>query len=115
MTGAKTSVHEPLLSAGNVTDKGHALWLDGDVGYIFLRDSPILAAMRMCFNRACEQHSWNGAIDLTKERGVHNLRPGWQAAGGKVERVVDVSPSETEVEVERSDTRFSGGLRPVKP
>ena len=27
MTGEKTSVHKPLLSAGDVTDKGHALWL----------------------------------------------------------------------------------------
>ena len=25
MTGEKTSVHKPLLSAGDVTDKGHAL------------------------------------------------------------------------------------------
>ena len=32
MTGEKTSVHKPLLSAGDVTDKGHALWLDGNVG-----------------------------------------------------------------------------------
>ena len=28
MTGEKTSVHKQLLSAGDVTDKGHALWLD---------------------------------------------------------------------------------------
>ena len=33
MIGEKTSVHKPLLSAGDVTDKGHALWLDGNVGY----------------------------------------------------------------------------------
>ena len=34
MTGGMTSVHKPLLSAGDVTDQGHVLWLDGDVGYI---------------------------------------------------------------------------------
>ena len=28
MTGEKTSVHKPLLSAGDVTDKGRALWMD---------------------------------------------------------------------------------------
>ena len=28
MTGEKTSVHKPL------SNKGHAFWLDGDVGYI---------------------------------------------------------------------------------
>ena len=72
-TGEKTSVHKPLLSAGDVTDKGHALWLDGDVGYIIQKDPPILTAMRTCFEKACLQHSWNGAIDLTKERGVYNL------------------------------------------
>ena len=38
MTGEKTSVHKPLLSAGDVTDKGHALWLDGNVGYIIQKD-----------------------------------------------------------------------------
>ena len=40
MTGEKTSVHKPLLSAGDVTDKGHALRLDGNVGYIIQNDSP---------------------------------------------------------------------------
>ena len=30
--------------------------------------------------RVCEQHSWNGAIDLTKERGLYNLYV--QVAGG---------------------------------
>ena len=44
MTVEKTSVHKPLLSAGDVTDKGHALWLDGNVGYIIQKDSPILTA-----------------------------------------------------------------------
>ena len=74
MTGEKTSVHNPLLSAGDVTDKGHALWwLDGDVGYIIQKDSPILTAMRTWVEKACLQHLWNGAIDLTKERGVYNL------------------------------------------
>ena len=47
MTGKKTSVRNSLLSAGDVTDKGHALWLDGYVGYIIQRDSPILVAMPM--------------------------------------------------------------------
>ena len=36
--------------------------------------------MRTCFEEACLQHSWNGAIDLTKERGVYNLHV--QVAGG---------------------------------
>ena len=83
MTGEKTSVHKPL-SAGDVTDKGHALWLDGNVGYIIQKDSPILTAMRTCFQRVCEQHSWNGAIDLTKERGVYNLYV--QVAGRRWQR-----------------------------
>ena len=114
MTGEKTSVHKPLLSAGDVTDKGHALWLDGNVGYIIQKDSPILTAMRMCFEKACEQHSWNGAIDLTKERGVYNLYVQVAGGEGNVERAVDVSPNEMEVEVERG-SRASGGLRQVNP
>ena len=80
MTGEKTSVHQPLLSAGDVTDKGHALWLDGNVGYIIQKDSRILTAMRTCFQRVCEQHLRNGAIDLTKERGVCNIYVEWLAA-----------------------------------
>ena len=116
MTGGKTSVHKPLLSAGDVTDKGHALWLDGNVGYIIQKDSPILTAMRTCFQRACEQHSWNGAIDLTKERGVYNLYV--QVAGGEgnigqAADVADVSPNE--MEVDESGHRASGGLRQVNP
>ena len=114
MTEEKTPFHKPLLSAGDVTDKGHALWWDGNVGYIIQKDSPILTAMRMCFEKACEQHSWNGAIDLTKERGVYNLYV--QVAGGEgtVERAVDVSPNEMEVEVERGRC-VSGGLRAGEP
>ena len=77
MTGEKTSVHKPLMSAGDVTDKGHALWLDGDVGYIIQKDSPILTAMRTCFEKVCFQHSWNGAIELDEGTwSVQSLRPG---------------------------------------
>ena len=77
-------------------------------------NSPILTAMRMCFEKACEQHSRNGAIDLTKERGVYNLHV--QVAGGEgdVERAVNVVPNEMEVEVERG-SRVSGGFRQVNP
>ena len=41
ITGEETAVHKPLLSAGNVTDKGHALRLDGDVGYIVHSDAHV--------------------------------------------------------------------------
>ena len=98
MTGEKTSVH-------NVTDKGHALWLD--------EDSPILTAMRTCFPRVCEQHSWNGAIDLTKERGVYNLYVQVAGGDGNVGQAVDVSPNE--MEVDESGHRASGDLRQVNP
>ena len=113
MTGEETSVHKPLLSAGDVTDKGHALWLDGKVGYIAQKDSPILTAMRTCFQRVCEQHSWNGAIDLTKERGVYNLYVQVAGGDGNVGQAVDVSPNE--MEVDESGHRASGALRPVNP
>ena len=89
-------------------DKGHALWLDGNVCYIIQKDSP---------NLTCEQHSWNGAIDLTKERGVHNLQVQVTCGEGNEERAVDVSPNEMEVEVEKG-SRVSGSLRqgePVRP
>ena len=98
MTGEKTSVHKPLLSAGDVTDKGHPLWLDGNVGYIIQKDSPILTAMRTCFRSVCEQHSWNGAIDLTKERGVYNLYVQVGGGDGNVGQAVDVNPNEMEVD-----------------
>ena len=55
MTREKTSVHKPLLSAGDVTDKGLALSLDGNVRYTIQKDSPILTAMRMCFEKVGEQ------------------------------------------------------------
>ena len=113
MTGEKTSVRKPLLSAGDVTDKGQALWLNGNVGYIIQKDSPVLTAMRTCFERVCEQYSWNGAIDLTKERGVYNLYVQVAGGDGSVERAVDVSPNETEVD--ESGHRAPGGLRPVNP
>ena len=69
--------------------------------------------MRTCFEKACLQHSWSGAIDLTKERGVYNLHVQVAGGDGNVERVVDVSPNEMEVEMERG--RVSGDLRQVNP
>ena len=45
MTRKKTSADKPLLNAGDVTDKGHALCLDGDVVYIIQTDSPILTVL----------------------------------------------------------------------
>ena len=59
MTGEKTSVHKPLLSAGEMTDKGHALWLDADTGFIIQKDSPI--AMALSLVQAilhCTDQSW---------------------------------------------------------
>ena len=71
-------------------------------------------AMRMCFEKASEQRTWHGAIDLTKERGVYSLHVQVAGGEGNVESAVDVSPNETEVEVER-DCRVSGGFRQVNP
>ena len=113
MTGDKTSVHKPLLSAGDVTDKGHALWLEGNVAYIIQKDSPILTAMSTCFQRVCEQHSWTGAIGLAKERGVCKIYVQVAGGDGSVERAVDVSPNE--LEVDESGHRALGSLRQVNP
>ena len=69
--------------------------------------------MRTCFEKACLQHSRNGAIGLTKERGVYNLYVHEAGGDGNVDRTVDVSPNDMEVEVERGCA--SGGLRQVNP
>ena len=87
--------------------------MDGNVGYIIQKDSPILTAMRTCFQRVCEQHSWNGAIDLTKERGANNLNVQVAGGDGNIGQAVDVSLNE--MEVDESGHRASGGLRPVNP
>ena len=69
--------------------------------------------MRTCFQIVCEQHSWNGAIDLTKERGVYNLYVQVAGGDGNVGQAVDVSPNE--MEVDESGHRASGGHRQVNP
>ena len=82
------------------------LWMLED---LVQKESPILTAMRMCFEKACDQHSWNGAIDLTKERGVYNFYVQLAGGEGNVERAVDVSRNEMEAEVERG-CRVSGAF-----
>ena len=67
--------------------------------------------MRTCFQRVCEQHSWNGVIDLTKESGVYNLYVQVAGGDGSIEQAVDVRPNE--VEVNESGHRASGCLRLV--
>ena len=64
--------------------------------------------MRMCFEKTCEQHSSNGAIDSTKERGVYNLYVQVAGGEGNVERALDVSPNEMEVEVVRGSQSSIG-------
>ncbi|CAK0892249.1 unnamed protein product, partial [Prorocentrum cordatum] len=99
MVGEQTSVHKPLLSVGDVTDKGHAVWLDGDAGYIFQRGSPIPDEMRAVFSK----YSWGGVIELNKERGVYNLyvqvetgTPNGTSGG---DDTIDVSPNDMEGEL----------------
>ena len=70
--------------------------------------------MRMCFEKLVSNIRRNGAIDLTKERGVYNLYGQVAGGEGNGERAVDVSPNEMEVEVERG-CRVSVGLRQVNP
>ena len=97
MVGEKTSVHKPLLSVGDVTDKGHAVWMDGDTGYIVQRGSPILDEMRAVFNK----HSWDDVIDLKKERGVYNLYVQVETGtmNGSGGDTIDVNPNDMEVDV----------------
>ena len=92
------SVHKPLLSDGDLTDT---------------EGFTILTAMRTCFQRVCEQYSWNGAIDLTKERGVYNLYVQVAGGDGSVERAVEVSPNQ--MEVDELGHGPSEGLRLVNP
>ena len=124
MTGEKTHVHKPLLSVGDVTDKGHAVWMDGDAGYIIQRGSPILSEMRALFERTSERYSWDGVLDLKKERGVYNLYVQVEASkenrsndGGET---IDVSPNEMETDhpeapLQQQGAAPSGGRRQASP
>ena len=72
--------------------------------------------MRTCFQRVCEQRSWNGAIDLTKERGVYNLYVQVAGGDGNIGQAVDVSPNE--IEVDEAGHRAIGvpsAAEPVRP
>ena len=112
----KTSVHKPLLSAGDVTDKGSRR-----CGWMEMLVTSFSEMHRFWQRCACASREFvsntrgDGAIDLPKERGVYNPYVQVAGGGGNVERAADVSPNEMEVEAERGDNRFSGGLRPVKP
>ena len=94
-------------------DRQRTRALVGRKRWLHHSESPTLTAMRTCFQRVCEQHSWNGAIDLTKERGLHNLYVQVAGVDGSIEQAVDVSPNE--MEVDESGHRASGGLRQVNP
>ena len=55
----------------------------------------------------------NGAIELTKERGVYNLYVQVAGGDGSIEQAVDVSPNE--MEVDESGHRASSAGEPVRP
>ena len=111
MTGEKTSVHKSLLSAGDVTDKGHALWLDGNVGYIIQKDSPILTAMRTK-EFASNIHGMEPLICRKNvEYTISTSR--WQAAMATLGKQLMSVPMK--MDVAESGHRASGCLRPVNP
>ena len=72
--------------------------MDGDEGFIILKGSPIHSEMQMHFRQLTAKRNWQGAVELTKERGIYNLYlqiPEQKAETDKDE-AVEICPNDSE-------------------
>ena len=69
-----TGVHKPLLSAGEIVDKGNMILLYADGGYLFKADSALGNAVRRKFEEKASKTDYKGTVRLHKQRGVYNLK-----------------------------------------
>ena len=71
--GSRAPVHKPLLSAGQVTDKGNSVWLSGEGGYIIEKGSYIQKCMQKALDQAMKETDGQGTVETYKENGIYNL------------------------------------------
>ena len=106
MTGEKTSVHKPLLSWRRDRQRTRAL-VGRKRGLHHPEGLTNSDSNAHVFSKSLRATFVNGAIDLTKERGVYNLYVRVAGGDGNVGQAVDASPND--MEVDESGSRASGG------
>ena len=113
LTGSLAPVHKPLASAGEITDRGHAIWLDGSSGFVLQAGSPVLQGMRDAFEKLSVQHQWAGCLQVNKEKGVYNMM--LRVAGGHQKGGAAAATELCPYTVGGSSSSSSGGLRQASP
>ena len=89
--GVKAPVCKPLLSVGEVTDKGGAAVMFGNTGYLCSPGGRFAKKLERWFMQEAAQDDWHGLVELYKERNVYNL---YMQDGGPADRRHDLCPQE---------------------
>ena len=71
--GCGAPVRKPLLSVGELTDKGNAALMIGDRGFLLTKGSPALPALGKAFSQAASKSGYAGVVELGKKNGIYNL------------------------------------------
>jgi hypothetical protein len=71
--GTLAPVHKPLMSAGQLTEKGNDVYLFEDKGYILKRGSKFRDILRKAFKDAAAKNDFEGCYEVHKERNIYNF------------------------------------------
>ena len=71
--GCRALVRKPLLSVGDLTDKGNAALMFGDKGFLLTKGSPALRALEEALLEAASRSGYAGVVELEKKNGIYNL------------------------------------------
>jgi hypothetical protein len=71
--GILAPVHKPLMSAGQLTDKGNDVFLFEDKGYILKRGSKLRDILRKAFKDATAKNDFEGCYVVYKEKNIYNF------------------------------------------
>lgn len=70
--GALAPIRKPLISAGDVTNKGNDMYYFGNEAYIIAKGSRLQQIMRDTFNKAA-QDLINDTVTMYKEKNIYNV------------------------------------------
>lgn len=70
--GALAPVRKPLISAGDVTNKGNDMYYFGDEAYVILKGSKLQKIMRDAFIKA-GKNEMQDAVMMYKEKNIYNM------------------------------------------
>lgn len=97
-------VTKPLVAPGQLTERGHDVWMSGDSGCIVKQGTKLHKELRTAVDRILNKHRWAGTLPLYVENGTYRFY--LKGAEAAPKQKADMCPQE-----EVTPSSSSGGRR----